>query len=108
MKKRLTTRKILAASLGIGAVSYVVACGGATSSSNGQDAGPDGFTSGNLMPAQVDAGVDAYHPTSGNLMGYPIDSGTETSTVEAGEQDARPDVVTSGNLMAPPDSGNGG
>lgn len=88
-KKRVIGRKLLVASVGVAAISYV-AC---TTTQ----------TSGNLMAPEVDASAeeDAQPDalvTSGNLMPPP-------------EADARADApVTSGNLMPPPpvDAGDGG
>jgi hypothetical protein len=102
MRKRLATRKILVATLGVGAVSYVTACG--SNSGNllpppPQDAAPEAMIDGSMQDVV----------TSGNLMGPPPDTGTgtEASTEEAG-MDAGMDV-TSGNLMAPPpDASNDG
>lgn len=96
MKRRLTTKKILAATIGIGAVSYAIACStGSTTSGNlmpppPSDAQPSdaqadvGVTSGNLMPppppdAQADVGI-----TSGNLM-PPIDSGADDGSKDASD-----------------------
>jgi hypothetical protein len=104
MRKRLSPKKILVASLGIGAVSYVTACGGESRTSGG-----------NLMPPQDDAGqADAAKPadagpdviiTGGNLMPVQLDSGKD-SAADAGAGDAEvldsgADVVTSGNLVPP-------
>jgi hypothetical protein len=88
MKRRLSTKKILVATLGVGAVSYVVAC---SSDDN----------VGNLMPPNQDAsahdsGSDVS--SSGNLMA-PGDSST---------QDSNADVSSSGNLMAPDGSAKDG
>ncbi len=91
MKRRLTTKKIFAATIGIGAVSYVIACSTGSTTSGipmpppPSDAQADvGITSGNLMPppppdAQADVGV-----TSGNLM-PPIDSGTADGSKDASD-----------------------
>ncbi len=114
MKRRLVTKKVLVATLGVGAVSYVVACSSSQpvsgnlmppqGDSGSEDAGADVSSSGNLMappdsgPADTgsaDAGADVS--TSGNLMAPP----------DSGPADAGADVSTSGNLMAPPDSGSG-
>ena len=84
MKRRLTTKKILAATIGIGAVSYVIACSDSstTGTTPPKDAGTDmNVSSGNLMApkdATPDIGV-----SSGNLMA-PIDSGFD-ATVDAGD-----------------------
>jgi hypothetical protein len=105
MRKRLVTKKVLVASLGVGAVSYVAAvaaCGGAT----------DAPTHGNLMPpvpqdAAADAPGDEVTPTGGNLMGFPIEAGSDAGSTDAADADA--DVATSGNLVPPiPDGGMDG
>jgi len=93
MMRRLPTKKILVATLGVGAVSYVVACSSSSS--------------GNLMPPDSgvnDSGQDVV--SSGNLM-PPIDSGGGESAADTGN-DAGADVSSSGNLMAPLDAGDGG
>ena len=119
MRKRITTKKILVASLGVGAVSYVAACGSS-------DTTPSG---GNLLPPTVDASADvgtdagadakpvtpdaaADVVTSGNLMGPPppVDSGSDAKAEDASLTDASADSdvpdVSVGNLMPPPpDSG---
>jgi hypothetical protein len=91
MKRRLPTKKILVATLGVGAASYVLACGMSSSSS------------GNLMPPTdsglVDSGQDVS--SSGNLMA-PGDSGGDARIDSSADTGA--DVSSSGNLMAPPDA----
>jgi hypothetical protein len=90
MKKRsVVGKKLLVASLGVAAVSYV-ACSGQVA---GTDAGAD---------AAADAAPDNL-VTSGNLVPPPADA--------TPPRDAAPDVPpTSGNLMPPPppDAGDDG
>ncbi|HEY5243602.1 MAG TPA: hypothetical protein VIJ22_19110 [Polyangiaceae bacterium] len=84
MKRRLRTKKILVATLGVGAVSYVMACGSMES------------TSGNLVPPNLDSSVGDSRQdvvSSGNLMAP--EAGPESGG------DTGPDVSSSGNLMAP-------
>ena len=110
MRKRLATKKILIASLGVGAVSYVAACGSSSVTPG----------SGNLLPpTAVDSGSDAAPVipdaapdvvTSGNLMAPTIDSGSDASHEDGGLSDASGDAdvadVSVGNLVPPPvDSG---
>ena len=78
MRKKLNVKKILVASIGVGVVSYAVAC--------------RTETSGNLV-APEDTGTDAADDvsTSGNLV----------APEDTGPPDTNPDVSTSGNLMAP-------
>lgn len=84
MRRRLPTKKILIAAVGVGVVSYVVACGETQSSSGNLVAPVDG--------GQLDAKDDQFS-SSGNLVAPPpIDAADE-------------DVSTSGNLVAPVDSG---
>ena len=88
MKRRLPTKKILVAAIGVGAVSYVVACGQTADNSN---PAADG---GRPADARDDRIV-----SSGNLLA-PGDTGVPNP------RDSAIDVVIgSGNLMAPIDSG---
>jgi hypothetical protein len=89
MAKRIVVgRKLLVASLGVAAISYVACTTSQTSPDGGSDAdaaadaNADGpVTSGNLMPPPpVDAAADAQ-VTSGNLMPPPpVDAGNDGST----------------------------
>jgi len=90
-KKRVLGRKLLVASVGVAAISYV-ACTTTQTSGNlmapetdaAADAEPDApVTSGNLMPPPpVDAGPDAP-VTSGNLMPPPPVDGGDTDASDA-------------------------
>jgi hypothetical protein len=81
MRRRLKTTKILVATIGVGVVSHIAACGGSTSSTDN---------------GTKDAASDVLS-TSGNLMAPLNDSGSQDVVApEAGFED----VVTSGNLMA--------
>lgn len=86
-KKRVVGRKLLVASVGVAAISYV-AC---TTTTSGNLVAPEGDAS-----AEEDGGSDAL-VTSGNLMPPPADAKADAP-------------VTSGNLMPPPpvDGGDGG
>ena len=94
--RKLRARKLLVASVGVAAISYV-AC--------------STETSGNLMaPYDSDAGADAgtadgkadAPPTSGNLMPPPPADAAADAT-DASDADADTGVPpTSGNLMPPP------
>jgi hypothetical protein len=100
MRKRVATRKILIAGLGVGAVSYVSACGGST------------VPTGTSTDAASDVAPDVG-PTSGNLMAMPPpDAGEDVNATDAPAadvQDAQSDISTSGNLMGfPVDSGDDG
>jgi hypothetical protein len=75
MKRRLITKKVLVATLGVGAVSYVAACGM----------------------------VESGNPTSGNLMAQDFDSSTQDAHNALDAQDDT--FASSGNLMSPPDTG---
>jgi hypothetical protein len=75
MKRRLITKKVLVATLGVGAVSYVAACGL----------------------------VESGNPTSGNLMAQDFDSSTQDARSGQDAQDDT--FASSGNLMSPPDTG---
>lgn len=90
IKRRLVTKKLLAAAVGIGAVSYVVACGETSPS------GPSSADGGAAKDGALDVLV-----SSGNLMAIPPDA----APADAGK-DAEPDagIITSGNLMPPPPS----
>ncbi len=90
VKRRLVTKKLLAAAVGIGAVSYVVACG---------ETSPSGSSSADGGTAK-DGALDVL-VSSGNLMAIPPDA----APTDAGK-DAEPDagIITSGNLMPPPPS----
>lgn len=85
-RRRLSTKKILVAAIGVASVSYVIACEENTPSS------------GNLMApdASQDASIDVTS-SSGNLMA-PQDAGPR----DAQDEDV---FVSSGNLMAPPTDG---
>jgi hypothetical protein len=93
MQRRLPTKKILVATLGAGAVSYVVACGSSTTNV------------GNLMPtpgpdATADTGADAI-ASSGNLLPpQPPDAAQD-----APDDSSFSDVASSGNLVPPPIDG---
>ncbi len=99
MKRKLLTKKVLVAAVGIGAVSYVIACGDTTT------------TSGNLM-APDDAGQpkdgsdNDVFVSSGNLMAP--DTGAIDAPADAPKDGDISDVVSSGNLMPPPDAGTDG
>jgi hypothetical protein len=124
MRKRLATKKILIASLGVGAVSYATGCGGSATSptSQPQDAAADtspGPTGGNLMATPVpDAAVDSQGPDAGadsQGPGAAADSQGPDAAADSqgpnGARDAQADIFisTSGNLMAVPiDSGGNG
>ncbi len=87
MAKRIVVgRKLLVASLGVAAISYVACTTSTTVGDAGADAAADAkadgpVTSGNLMPPPpVDAAADAP-VTSGNLMPPPpVDGGDDGST----------------------------
>ena len=125
MRKRLATKKILIASLGVGAVSYATGCGGSATSPSSpppQDAAADtspGPTGGNLMGTPVpDAAADSQGPDAGADARGP-DAAADSQGPDAaadsqgpnGARDAQADIFisTSGNLMAVPiDSGGNG
>jgi hypothetical protein len=74
MKRRLTTKKVLVAAAGVGAISYVFSCGG-------------NATSGNLLAPPDAANTDAPDlaadvSTSGNLVAPP-DTGPEDAGHDA-------------------------
>jgi hypothetical protein len=109
MRKRVATKKILLASLGVGAVSYIAACGSSNTPASGNLVPPSLDASADANPVTQDAAPDVV--TSGNLMGPPpVDSGTDASAEDAsltdGSSDADVAEVSVGNLMPPPvDSG---
>jgi len=109
MRKRLTPKKILVASLGIGAVSYVAACGGESSRTSGGNLMPPQDDAGQADASPLDAGADVHIVTGGNLMPAPVDSGKDAEPADAGGDgavlDAGADVVTIGNLVPPPFDG---
>jgi hypothetical protein len=97
-------RKLLIASIGVAAVSYV-ACGGETNdgSGGGGSANNAGNSVGNTGgSANTGGGIIAV----GNLMAYPVDSGPGTGGSII--KDAAPETVVIGrdvlvgNLIAPP------
>ncbi len=97
MTRRLPTKKILVATIGVGAVSYVFACGGSTSSSTGT--GKDG--GGGVVDSSTDQIV-----SSGNLMApQPDSSSADVGSIDVVESEV---ISTGGNLMPPTDAGHGG
>lgn len=96
MKRKLLTKKVLVAAVGIGAVSYVIACGDTTN------------TSGNLMAPDAstpkDGATDDALVSSGNLMAP--DTGAIDAKSDAPEDANVSDVISSGNLMPPIDAGS--
>jgi hypothetical protein len=107
-------RKLLIASIGVAAVSYV-ACGGddstATNSTvdggTGGSGGSAGFIVGNLMPYPTDSGN-----TGGSGGASPADGSAGGTITDAGTEDAKPTDANNdqpfvfdrvvGNLIAPP------
>jgi hypothetical protein len=83
-KRRLPTKKIMVAAIGVATVSYGCLTSDATTNGTPTDGGADGQIS-----------------SSGNLMA-PADSGGKDTAA----QDTGPDISVSGNLMPPPDSGS--
>jgi len=118
-------RKLLIASIGVAAVSYV-ACGGSTtdtsgggvgSSAGGSTAGTggNGNTGGTIVTGNTGGTVNNTGGTVnntggqiavGNLMAIPFDSGTDASAIkDAAIKDAVfvfPDNIIVANLIAPP------
>jgi hypothetical protein len=89
MKRRIQTKKVLVASIGVAVVSYAVACsdggsGSLTDDGGVADAKSDVPTSGNLMPPKDATSTDVQ---------------SDTSTPDALFED----VSSSGNLVPPPD-----
>jgi hypothetical protein len=93
MRRRLQTTKLLVATLGVGVVSHLGACGAGTTPETGtQDGGSDVSTSGNLMGASPPDAANQDVVTSGNLM--------DAAAQDVKNQDVQDqDIVTSGNLM---------
>ena len=92
MKRRIQTKKVLVASIGVAVVSYAAACsnggsGTLTDDGGAADAKTDVPTSGNLMPPNEDAAKSDGKTSS--------DTGTPDALLE--------DVSSSGNLVPPPD-----
>jgi len=101
MKRRLTTKKLLVAAVGVGAVSYVIACSSEDISTSGnlmaypndasQDVAEDNFaTSGNLM-APPDTGADVHADAPGDAPGDApsdaADAGTDAADASADASD---------------------
>ena len=85
LRRVLTSRKLLLATVGLATISYV-AC-------------TDGSTSGNLMatPLRDSAADREPPPTSGNLMPAPFDSSMPDAPTDTGAgQDAAPDASDAG------------
>ena len=98
MKRHLTTKKLLVAAVGVGAVSYVIACRNETSGNlmaypndASQDVAEDNFaTSGNLM-APPDTGADVHADAPGDAPGDApsdaADAGTDAADASADASD---------------------
>lgn len=102
MKRRLQTKKVLVAAIGVATVSYAFACG-ETQSTSGNLMAPDADTSAD---ARNDSNGNADVSSSGNLMAPPpVDAEADTA-LDSATLDTGADVSSSGNLMPPPDASN--
>ena len=81
MQRRLTSRKILVASAGVGAVSYLIGCG--------QIFG-ENPSSGNLMGVDFPDSGYGDEPSDNSMLAQIIDAGDEDAApgLDAGDEDA--------------------
>ena len=108
-KKRRPGRKLLVASLGVAAVSYVASCGGSSDSDGTQttkDASTDKNTGSDVVANLIAPPDDAsdqntFNDVVANLIAPPDDASADAAS------DAVPDAIdldVVANLIAPPDS----